>query len=180
MTPSKLMMMVLVWTGIGIFTNPSLLRAQSAQAEIPSTCGISTNIFGLATLNPTLDLEYSIYKSLTIGGTIWWEVRDVEDRWGELKLTYYPSGTAMRNFGISLTGGFHTAWKEADAKPEILDSESSATMGILASYSWRFLANKRLILSPVIGAKKAFSNDFAVSPLMKLYPGVKISFGYVF
>ena len=86
----------------------------------------------------------------------------------------------MRNFGISLTGGFHTAWKEADAKPEILDSESSATMGILASYSWRFLANKRLILSPVIGAKKAFSNDFAVSPLMKLYPEVKINFGYVF
>lgn len=180
MKPLRILLVILVGWGTGFALNPVPLKAQSAPNDAPATWGISSNVLGLATLNPTLDVEYSLNRSLTLGTTIWWELREVQDRWAELKFTYYPSGTMMRNFGIALTGGFHTAWKEEDAKPEILNHETSPTLGILVSYSWRFLENKRLVLTPVIGSKKPFSADFSISPLMKLYPEFRVNVGYVF
>jgi len=156
------------------------LTTQNNTTSIPSTFGISTNILGVATLNPTLDIEYSVCKSFTIGGAVWWEVRDIRDRWAELKVTYYPFGTNMKDLGLSLTGGFHTAWKDDDAKAEIIDEETSATVGILASYSWRFLKSKSLILTPIVGIKKTFADDYDISPLQSIYPEVKINIGYIF
>ncbi len=176
----RLLLVFLVGWGAGFVLNPAPLKAQSAPKDAPATWGISCNVLGLATLNPTLEVEFPLTRSLTLGGTVWFEVRDVEDRWAELKFTYYPSGTMMQNFGIALTGGFHTAWKEEDAKPEIKAYESSPTLGFLVSYSWRFLVNKRLVLTPVIGSKKPFSSDFSISPLMKVYPEFRVNVGYIF
>ena len=56
------------------------LSAQD-QGGLPQTFGVYANVLGLATLNPTLDLEYRLYSTFTMGFTAWWEVRKVEDRW---------------------------------------------------------------------------------------------------
>ncbi|MBN8706914.1 MAG: hypothetical protein J0L62_13645 [Bacteroidetes bacterium] len=170
----------LMLAGINILSSPNILKAQPNETAMPTTFSISTNLLGVVTLNPTLDAEYSIYKSLTIGGAVWWEVREVKDRWAEFKLTYYPLSENMNKLGVSFTGGFHTAWKKKDAKPEIIDKETSATVGVLASYSWRFLKENQLSLTPIAGIKKTFSEDYDRSPLMSIYPELKINIGYVF
>lgn len=155
------------------------LSAQE-QVGIPQTFGIYSNILGLATLNPTLDIEYRIYGTFTMGLTAWWEVRKVEDRWGQVEFTYYFGDYAMKGFGLSLTGGVYRAYRGEDDSDDVKSSDTAGTAGMLASYAWRFGPSEMVFLAPAIGFKKTFAGEYDDSPLKSWYAEASLNAGIVF
>jgi len=117
---------------------------------------------------------------VTLGATLWWEVQKVEDRWGQVKLTYYFSEYAMRGLGLSVTGGIHRAYKEPDAAANIKPEATSATLGMLASYAWRFGKSERVYIAPLVGFRKTLSDTGDDSPLDAYYPEARLNVGMVF
>jgi hypothetical protein len=147
---------------------------------VPETFAISANVLGLLTQNPTVDIEYRVAKRFTIGLTAWWEVRAVEDRWGQVKITYYFDDYAMNGFGLGLTGGAHRAYRESGAGADIKEQAESMTVGILASYTWRLGDSKNVFIAPVAGIKRTFSDNNSNSPLMPYYAEARLNIGFIF
>lgn len=169
-----------ILTTLILLTFTGFLPAQQNTRIPPDTFAISSNVLGLITLNPTLDIEMKFMKSLTLGATVWWEVYNVEDRWGQIKITYYFGNYAMKGFGLSITGGVHRAYKESDAAVTIKPEATSATLGMLASYTWRFGNSERLFITPMIGFRKTLSDTGGDSPLEPYYPEARINLGVAF
>lgn len=161
-----------------LLTGCIALRAQSAAPESgPLT--VSVNTLGVISLNPTLDLEYALTSSWSVAGTAWYEVRDVRDRWAQLRLSWYPGGVIQSKLGLSLTGGVHRAWPEEDSAFEE-SSDTAPTLGMLAQYSWRLGSSKRTFLSVVVGAKKCLSDSKKDSPLESGYAEGRLNLGRIF
>lgn len=150
------------------------------EATPPSRLAVSANLLGLATLNPTLDVEAKIVGPLTLGVTGWWEVRSVEDRWGQVRVSFYPFGTAMKGLGVAVTGGVHRAYREADSRDSIRSMATSPTVGLLASYDLRVLRSEHLRLGIAAGAKVTLSDHDDRSPLKPIYAELRLHVGWVF
>lgn len=138
----------------------------------------SSNLLGLITLNPNLEIDVSVYGPLSIGGSIWWEVREVEDRWAQGRVTYYPLGLNYERLGLSITGGWHKAWRERDAVNQALPSASSATMGGLISWDFVFKSIRPLRIALLSGAKWTLSNNDDNSPLKPSYIELRLLAGW--
>jgi hypothetical protein len=151
-----------------------------AQAETPAErrLGIATNVLGVATLNPTVDVEVSLTRGWTVGATAWWEVREVQDRWGQVRIGFYPGGRPLVGLGLALTGGFHRAYGQDEAVAARKIQATSATAGLLVGYTWRFW--DRMVLTPVLGAKATLSDNDDPSPLAPAYIEGRLNLGAVF
>jgi hypothetical protein len=160
--------------------NLATAEASSSAAIVPARLALQVNILGLATLNPTLDLEAALTHGFTLGATAWWEVREVQDRWGQIRLTYYPGGIPMKGLAFALTGGVHRAYRESDADTTIRPEDTSLTAGLLANYGFRFGKSEHLMLAIVAGVKSVLTTPGADSPLQPFYIEARLNLGWVF
>lgn len=149
-----------------------------AEAPTPRQVGVAANVLGVATLNPTVDVEVALTRGFTVGATAWWEVRAVQDRWGQVRVGFYPGGAPFAGLGLALTGGFHRAYREGDAAADVRPEATAATVGVLVGYTWRFW--DRMVLTPVLGAKATLSDHDDLSPLARGYLEGRLNLGLVF
>lgn len=156
---------------------PSFSRADEP-APAPSSVGVSANLLGVLTLNPTLDVEATAFHSWTVGVTAWWEVRAVEDRWGQVRIAYYPWGTSMQGLGLAVTGGLHRAYRSDANAPRI--HATSPTVGALAGYDFRLGKSRGVRLGLVGGIKTTLANHDDNSPLRPVYAEARVNLGWVF
>ncbi|HKG92870.1 MAG TPA: DUF3575 domain-containing protein, partial [Gemmatimonadaceae bacterium] len=97
----------------------------------------------------------------------------------DLRLRYYPSGTALMGFSFGVSGGY------ARLAGEISDSEESAkghaggpTFGVELNYSWLLGERRNVALSTGLGAKRLFVREADNASVV--YPTVKLGLGLAF
>ncbi len=154
------------------------LYAQSAGCD-NGRLAVSVNTLGMISLNPTLELEYSLTSSWSLAATAWYEVRDVRDRWAQLRLSWYPGGAMQSRLGFSLAGGVHRAYPEENSA--FTESHDTApTVGMLAHYSWRIGPSKRTFINVTVGGKKCLSDGKKNSPLESGAAEGRVNIGRIF
>lgn len=163
---------------LAVLTVPAASGATEPTASV-ARFAVSTNALGVATLNPTLDVEVAVWRGLTVGATAWWEVRDVQDRWAQARVTVYPWQGPMRGFGFALTVGAHRAYREDGAPATTREQATAGTLGALALYSLRLGAAEHVLVSVVAGAKATLANDDP-SPLARVYGEARLNLGWAF
>jgi len=146
----------------------------------PPTGRLAVNVLGLATANPTLDAEWIVSDGFGIGGTVWWEVREVQDRWGQLRAAWYPFRTAPFKLGVAATVGAHTAYRPDGDPLTIREDATAATLGGLVQYGWSLGAERRWTIEIVTGAKATLGENGDDSPLQKVYIEGRLNVGWVF
>lgn len=139
---------------------------------------VSANVLGIATLNPTIDIEYRVMKKVTVGGTVWWEVFEIEDRWAQCKVSWYPGKETYRGLGLSVTGGFHNTLRNGNESEDLPDNEIHPTFGGLISYTWRVGRQKRLLIFPVTGYKQVIGEQPTLGK--EGYFEARINLGWLF
>lgn len=150
-----------------------------ARAADNGRFAVSINTLGVVSLNPTLEIEYAVASSWSLAATAWYEVRDVRDRWAQLRLSWFPGGTLERGWGFSMAGGVHRAYPEAEsvfAKA----NDTAPTVGVLAHYSWRMGKSGRTFINLTVGGKKCISERAAGSPLQTGYAEGRVNIGRIF
>ena len=142
-------------------------------------CTVAVNMLGVLSLNPTLEIEYSLSSSWSLAATAWYEIRDVRDRWGQMRLSWYPVGTVQNRWGVSLTGGVHRAWPEkSPAGTESADT--SPTAGLLVHYSWRLGQSRKTFINLTMGGKKCLADRQEDSALRSGYVEGRMHIGRMF
>lgn len=139
---------------------------------------VSVNALGIVSLNPTLELEYAVASSWSLAAIAWYEVRDIRDRWAQLRLSWYPGGALERGWGFSMAGGVHRAYPEAEsvfAKA----NDTAPTVSMLAHYSWRMGKSGRTFMNLTVGGKKCISARAADSPLQAGYAEGRLNIGRI-
>lgn len=134
---------------------------------------VATNALGIVTLNPNADVEYLINDSLSVGATVWFEVRDVEDRYEQLKVTYHPLSRGFRGLNASATGGFHQSY-DGD------DFENIPTVGALLGWNWTGGRLKRWDVGLESGVTYLIGNDREITKFDPWYIEARVFIGYVF
>lgn len=174
----KWVLWIVVIICLNIFYSDRLLAEDCDTNKTVLTASVNT--LGILTLNPTFDFEVKLNSHLSIGATCWWELRDIADRWAQVKFSYYPIDHTFEKLQFSLSAGYHQAFKK-DKDPKDTKSEAeSFTLGLLVSYNWTLHKNWGLFISPVLGAKKSFLNDYDNSPLESIIPEARLNLGFRF
>lgn len=172
----KKILWIIVIICLSIFYSDRLLAEVCDSNKTKLT--VSVNTLGIITLNPNIDFEIKMNSKLSIGATCWWEIRDIADRWAQVKLSYYPIDYTFETLQFSLSAGYHKAYKK-DKDPKDTKSEAeSFTLGILASYNWTLHNDWGLFISPVVGAKKSFLDNYDNSPLESIIPEARLNIGF--
>jgi hypothetical protein len=158
--------------------------ASSQQLAAPS------NVFSIQPLNAmftaySAEYERKIGAAATIGvGGTYFNIGDGVDevsfKSGDVKLRYYPNGSALMGFSFGGTAGFTSVTGTDFNGAE--ESVSGPTIGILLEYQWLLGVQKNFSVALGAGAKAVFvkdntitSNDFTTR-----YPTVRVSVGYAF
>lgn len=139
---------------------------------------LSANVLGIGTLNPTMDLDVYVGGGFSLGAAVWWEVLRCEDRWGQVKATWWPGGSFLRGFNASLTAGWHYATGDWERRDEIPD-RGAATLGFLGGYALRFGPRDRIALNALAGCKLAYPAPSG-GPIDPWYPEARCNVGWTF
>ena len=162
-----------------IIVTSCLLQSQEVDSIRKPELILSVNLLGVGTLNPNIDIDYSLNNHFSLGATVWYEFRNIEDRWFQCRLSYYPGKQTMKGPAFSATLGYHEAFRTDKASSEIDKQDGAFTIGTLASYTWRFGANKRICLTPVIGIKKTLQDNYTNSPLESVLAEGRLNLGFI-
>jgi hypothetical protein len=121
--------------------------------------------------------------TLGIGGTYF----DIGDDFDELtyksadvKLRYYPNGTALMGFSFGGTAGFTSiSGTDFDGTDE---SVSGPSLGVLLEYQWLLGVKRNFSVALGVGAKALFVNDntFDSDDFITRYPTARVSVGFAF
>ena len=163
--------------------------AQLVFSSTPTTRGPS-NVFSIQPLNAmTLTMYSAEYErrtgsalTLGVGGTHWsLGDDDLVYTSGDLKLRYYPQGTALQGFSF----GGSVGYTSASANSPFDDSEQStsgASFGILLEHQWLMGVSRNFALGLGVGGKALMIDEDAISSddLVLRYPTIRISVGYAF
>lgn len=148
------------------------------------------NVISLQPLNAVLTVYSAEYErqtgsavSVGVGGTYWSFGDDSDDltyKSADLKLRYYPNGTALRGFSFGGTVGFTSISATNSGGGD--ESASGPTFGVLFEYQWLLGAQRNFSMTLGAGAKalsvkeeNITSGDFTAR-----YPTARISVGYAF
>jgi hypothetical protein len=173
--------LILVAAALAPFTAVS---AQQLTAASPG------NVFSIQPLNAmftaySAEYERKIGGAATVGvGGTYFNIGDGVDevsfKSGDVKLRYYPNGSALMGFSFGGTAGFTSVTGTDFNGAE--ESVSGPTIGILLEYQWLLGVQKNFSVALGAGAKAVFvkdntitSNDFTTR-----YPTVRVSVGYAF
>ena len=118
-----------------------------------------------------------------IGGT-YWKVPDTGDddltyTSGDVKLRYYPQGTALQGFSFGGTVGFSQISETIGTDDT---SESGPSFGILLEYQWLMGASRNFAVALGIGAKAVVVDEDTIGSedFTARYPTARISVGFAF
>ena len=167
--------------------------AVSAQEITVSAEGVAgpSNVLSIQPLNAVILTMYSAeYErktggavSVGVGGT-YWDVGEDDNLTyasGDVKLRYYPQGTALQGFSFGGSVGFSSisATNTFDGTEE---SASGASIGILIEYQWLMGAKRNFALALGIGAKAVMVDEDEISSddFIARYPTARISVGFAF
>jgi hypothetical protein len=159
--------------------------AASAQQEVAPR-----NVISLQPLSAVLTVYSAEYERQTsaavtggVGGT-YWNLGDAGDdltyKSADVKLRYYPNGTALRGFSVGGTVGFTSISGTSTTGAD--ESASGPTLGVLLEYQWLMGVKRNFSLALGAGAKALMvkeenitSGDFTAR-----YPTARVSVGYAF
>ena len=169
---------------------PLTVSAQEMSVTRQESGGPS-NVLSIQPLNAvTLTMYSAEYErktggavSVGVGGT-YWDVGEDEDLTyasGDLKLRYYPQGTALQGFSFGGSVGFSSvsATNVFDGTEE---SVSGASIGILIEYQWLMGVKRNFALALGLGAKAVMVDEDEISSddFIARYPTARISVGFAF
>ena len=100
---------------------------------------------------------------------------------GDVKLRYYPEGTALMGFSFGVTGGFSSI-TGTDATSGSETTVSGPSAGFLLEYQWLMGVQRNVSVALGAGAKAVFvkDTDFSSDSYSARYPTVRVSIGYAF
>jgi hypothetical protein len=119
-----------------------------------------------------------------VGGTFF-DAGDAGDKLtyksGDVKLRYYPEGTALMGFSFGATGGFSSV-TGTDNTSGNETTVSGPTLGFLLEYQWLMGVQRNVAVALGAGAKAVFvkDTDFSNDSFSARYPTVRVSIGYAF
>lgn len=105
---------------------------------------------------------------------------DLTYRSGDLKLRYYPQGTALRGFSFGGSVGYtsvsESLFDGSDA------SANGPSFGVLLEYQWLMGASRNFALALGLGAKAVMvdEDEFSNSDFIARYPTARVSVGWAF
>ena len=131
------------------------------------------------------EFERQATKSVSWGvGATYWSAGDSGDEVnytsGDLKLRYYPSGSALAGFSLGMSAGFSNVGAKSTSGVD--ESVGGPSIGILLEHQWLMGAKKSFALSLGGGAKMLMVNEDEVtnSTFTARYPTARVSIGYAF
>jgi hypothetical protein len=107
-------------------------------------------------------------------------IDEVTFKSGDLKLRYYPNGTALMGFSFGGTAGYTsvtgTDFNGAQA------TVSGPSLGVLLEYQWLLGVQRNFSVTLGVGAKAVFvkDNQITSSDFTTRYPTARVSIGYAF
>lgn len=121
--------------------------------------------------------------TLGIGGTYWdaGEGDDLVYTSGDLKLRYYPQGTALQGFAFGGTVGY-TSVSATSLIDGSNESANGPSFGVLLEYQWLMGASKNFALTLGAGAKAVMvdEDEFTSNDFIARYPIARVSVGWAF
>jgi hypothetical protein len=123
-------------------------------------------------------------STVGIGGTFF-DVGDGIDKVtfksGDVKLRYYPNGTALMGFSFGGSAGY-TSITGTDASTNNETTVSGPSLGVLLEYQWLMGVQRNMSVALGAGAKAVFVKDadFSSNNYAARYPTVRVSIGYAF
>jgi hypothetical protein len=118
-----------------------------------------------------------------VGGT-YFDVGDGVDQVtfnsGDVKLRYYPNGTALMGFSFGGTAGFTSVTGTDSNGTE--ESVSGPSLGVLLEYQWLLGVQRNFSVALGVGAKAIFVKDNQITSgdFTTRYPTARVSIGYAF
>lgn len=172
-----------------ILTAAALLPFAAASAQ-PVAVAAPRNVISIQPLNAVLTVYSAEYEhqtgaavTLGIGGTFVNAgdgIDEVTYKSGDVKLRYYPTGTALMGFSFGGTAGFTSVSGTDFAGTKT--SVSGPSLGVLLEYQWLLGVTRNFSVALGVGAKAVFVNDneFTSDNFITRYPTARISVGYAF
>jgi hypothetical protein len=148
------------------------------------------NVISIQPINAMLTAYSAEYEHRTgsavtfgIGGTyfdVGDGIDDVKYKSGDLKLRYYPNGTALMGFSFGGSGGYTSVSGRDNSGGEV--TVSGPSVGVLLEYQWLMGAARNFSVALGAGAKAVFvkDNEITSDSFVTRYPTVRISVGYGF
>ncbi len=168
---------------------PLAVSAQEISVTRQESIGPS-NVLSIQPLNAVILTMYSAeYErktgsavSVGVGGT-YWDVGEDDDLTyasGDLKLRYYPQGTALQGFSFGGSVGFSSI--SATTFEGVDESASGPSLGILIEYQWLMGVQRNFALTLGVGAKAVMVDEDEISSddFIARYPTARISVGFAF
>lgn len=163
---------------------------QVAAPTAPAVPAAPHNVISIQPLNAVLTVYSAEYEhqvgaavTLGVGGTFvnaGSGVDEVTYKSGDLKLRYYPSGTALMGFSFGGTAGFTSVSGTDFAGSKT--SVSGPSLGVLLEYQWLLGVQRNFSVALGVGAKAVFvkDNQFTSDNFVTRYPTARVSVGYAF
>lgn len=118
-----------------------------------------------------------------VGGTFF-DLGDGNDEFtyksADVKLRYYPNGTALMGFSFGGSAGFASvSGTDFDGTDE---SVTGPSLGVLLEYQWLLGVKRNFSVALGVGAKALFVNDntFSGDNFITRYPTARVSVGLAF
>jgi hypothetical protein len=159
------------------------LAAASAQNKAPR------NVISIQPLSAMMtvysgEYERAVGKSVTLGlGATYWGADDNSGdeaayTSGDVKLRFYPSGTALAGFSFGATGGY-TSVSAKEGITQTETSESAPSFGILLEYQFLMGQSRNFSVALGAGAKMLFIEENTTNDnVIGRYPTARVSVGY--
>ena len=165
------------------------LAAASGQ-EVATPSVAPRNVLSIQPINAVLaaysaEYERQVAAALTLGagGTYFKSGNTVDDvtyKSGDIKLRYYPNGTALMGFSFGGSAGFSSiSGFDINGAPLSL---SGPSIGVLLEYQWLLGVKRNFAVALGLGAKAVLVKDstFSNGHSAARYPTARISVGYAF
>ncbi len=168
----------------------ALLPLATAPAQETTATAIPRSVLSIQPINAVFtaysaEYEHAVGTAVTFGvGGTYFNVGDGVDevtyKSGDLKLRYYPNGTALMGFSFGVTGGY-SAVSGTDFNGAT-ESASAPSLGVLLEYQWLLGLKRNFAVTLGVGAKAVFINDNSISSsnFIARYPTARVSIGYAF
>ncbi len=164
--------------------------ASAQQVAAPFTPATPHSVISIQPINAVFTAYSAEYEHQTgaavtfgVGGTFLNAgdgIDEVTYKSGDLKLRYYPSGTALIGFSFGGTAGFSSV--SGTDFNGAKTSVSGPSLGVLLEYQWLMGLERNFSVALGIGAKAVFvkDNQFTSDNFVTRYPTARISVGYAF
>jgi hypothetical protein len=167
---------------------PFAASTQEVPAPTPAVAAPS-NVISFQPLIAVFEVYSAEYErkvasatTLGIGGT-YWNFGDDELTYtsGDLKLRYYPQGTALMGFSFGGSVGF-TSISATNTFDGTEESASGATLGVLLEYQWLMGAKRNVSAALGLGAKALMVDEDEITSgdFVARYPTGRVSIGFAF